>query len=225
MEILLGDVRPAGRASQIGAFYELDSRHQSGGLAPRPAWPLAHANNATVPLRFNNKARTLLASRRVYTKELVMPGFKRFVCLSAAFAVLACAPIVPAVAGGHGFGHVHGWGLGRGLVGAVVGLATLPLVIASAAISASVPDAPQVAPQPYYAPAGAYYPPAPVSQPAPRSYYAPPAYYAPSAYAPRAYYAPRPYYAPRGYSAPAPGRSYYGGAGGYRAGGYAYPRR
>jgi hypothetical protein len=177
-----------------------------------------HTNNATVPLRFNSKARTLPASRRVSTKELVMAGFKRFVCLSAAFAVLACAPIVPAVAGGHGFGHVHGWGLGRGLVGAVVGLATLPLVIASAAISASVPDAPQVAPQPYYAPAGAYYAPAPVYQPAPRTYYAPPAYYAaPSYYAPRAYYAPRPYYAPRGYSAPAPGRGYYGG--------YAYPRR
>lgn len=147
-----------------------------------------------------------------------MPGFKRFVCLSAAFGLLACAPIVPAVAGGHGFGHVHGWGLGRGLIGAVVGLATLPLVIASAAIAASVPDAPNAAPQPYYAPAagyyppaGAYYQPAPVYHPEPRAYYAP-----------RPYYAPRAYNAPRAYATPAPGRGYYGGSGGYRVG---YPHR
>jgi hypothetical protein len=153
-----------------------------------------------------------------------MRGFNRFVGLSAAAITLACAPIVPAVAGGHGFGHIHAWGLGRGLVGAVVGLATLPLVIASAAIAASVPDpgyatggpdAPRAyapapgyypAPQPYYAPQAAYYPRAPL-------YYAPP----------RTYYAPRAYAAPRAY--PAPGRSYYGGYGSYRPGGYAYPHR
>jgi hypothetical protein len=103
-----------------------------------------------------------------------MPGFKRFVGLTAATAMLACAPILPAVAGGHGFGHVHGWGLGRGLVGAVVGLATLPLVVASAAIAATVPD-------PGYA-SGAVD--------------------GPRGYAPRGYAAPRAYSAPasgRGY--------------------------
>src|SRR5580692_1298659 len=139
-------------------------------------------HNVTVPLRFINEARMVEGVFKAYVKELVMPGFKRFVGLAAATAMLACAPILPAVAGGHGFGHVHPWGLGRGLVGAVVGLATLPLVIASAAISASLPDAPQAAPQPYYAPAGANYPPAPVYQPAPRNYYAPPAYYAAPSY-------------------------------------------
>src|ERR1700722_13377935 len=180
--------------------------------------------NGTVPLRFNTKARMVGGVFAAYVKELVMPGFKRFVSLTAAAAMLACAPMLPAVAGGHGFGHVHGWGLGRGLVGAVVGLATLPLVIASAAIAATVPDpgyasgavdgprgyapAPQgyAAPPPYYAPAPVYYPRAPVYYPAPR-----------------AYYAPRAYAAPRTYSAPA--ARGYGGYGSYRSGGYAYPRR
>ena len=161
-----------------------------------------------------------------------MPGFKRFVCGSAATAVLACAPLVSAVAHGHGFGHEHGWGFGRGLVGAVVGLVTLPLVIASAAIEASLPEAPYPsdeprgyapapgyypAPQTYYAPPGAYYPRAPVYYAAPRAYYAPQGGY----YAPRARYAPQGY-APRGNFAP---RAYSGGYGSYRSGGYAYPHR
>jgi hypothetical protein len=168
-------------------------------------------------LRFNNEARMLEAVFKAYVKELVMPGFKRFVGLTAAAAMLACAPILPAVAGGHSFGHVHGWGLGRGLVGAVVGLATLPLVIASAAIAASVPDSGYAsgavegprgyapAPGVYAAPPPVYYPRAPV--------------YYPTRYAPRAYASPRVY------SAPASGRGYYGGHGSYRSGGYAYPHR
>ena len=160
-----------------------------------------------------------------------MPGFKRFVCGSAATAVLACAPLVSAVAHGHGFGHEHGWGFGRGLVGAVVGLVTLPLVIASAVIEASLPEAPYpsdeprgyapapgyyAAPQTYYAPPGAYYPRAPVYYAAPRAYYAPQGYYAP-----RAHYAPQGV-APRANFAP---RAYNGGYGSYRSGGYAYPQR
>jgi hypothetical protein len=172
-------------------------------------------------LRFNNEARMVDGVFEAYVKELVMPGFKRFVSLTAATVLLVCAPILPAVAGGHGFGHVHGWGLGRGLVGAVVGLATLPLVIASAAIAASVPEPGYAsgavdgsrgyAAPPYYAPPAVYYPRAPVYYPAPRA-----------SYAPRAYYAPRGYAAPRAYSAPASGR---GGYGSYRSGGYAYPHR
>src|SRR5579863_7176621 len=163
-----------------------------------------------------------------------MPGFKRVVIAAAAAASIACASVAPAEAGPRGFGHLHPWGLGRGLVGAVVGLATLPLVIASAAIAASVPEAPAqpnyaqapqtyYAPQPqtYYAPPPAYYAAAPAYYSAPPAYYgAPRAYYAPRA--PVYYSAPRTYYAPRGYYAPRPGNAGYGG---YHAGGYAYARR
>src|SRR3984957_881016 len=186
--------------------------------------------NGTVPLRFNSEARMVDTVFEAYVKELVMPGFKRFASLTAAAAMLACAPIHPAVAGGHGFGHVHGWGLGRGLVGAVVGLATLPLVIASAAIAASVPDPGYASgavdgPRGYAPAPGVYAAPAYAAPP----YYAPPVYYypRPPAYypAPRAYYAPRGYAAPRAYSAPGSGRGYYGGYGSYRSGGYAYPHR
>ena len=114
-----------------------------------------------------------------------MPGFKRAMITAAAAAAIACTSMAPAAAGPRGFGHLHPWGLGRGLVGAVVGLATLPLAIASAAIEASVPEAPAYAYPGYdagargYAPAGYYAPPAP-------AYYAAP-YYA----APRMNYAPR----------------------------------
>jgi hypothetical protein len=152
-----------------------------------------------------------------------MQGFKHAVLGTLAAAAITCAPIATAEA--HGFGHLHPWGLGRGLLGAVVGLATLPIAIASVALSAIEPEAP-------YQPSAAYE--------GPRSYAPPPAYYAaPQAYAPpQAYYAPprayypratvyspatRPYYAPRAYYAPRPG--YYGGHASYRAGGYAYPRR
>jgi hypothetical protein len=153
-----------------------------------------------------------------------MQGFKHTVLGTVAAVGIACAPI--ATAGAHGFGHLHPWGLGRGLLVAVVGLATLPIAIASAALSATEPEAPYQSSPGYdgsrgYAPPPAYYAP-------PRTYYAPAqAYYAP----PRANYprapvyssASRAYYAPRDYYAPRPG--YYGGHASYRAGSYAYPRR
>lgn len=156
-----------------------------------------------------------------------MAGFKRVVVAAVAAAVIACTCIAPAEAGPHGYGHLHPWGLGRGLIGAVFGLATLPLAIASAAIEASVPEAPA---QPNYAPPQNYYAPQPQTYYAPPApaYYAPPAYYAAprTYYAPRApvyYSAPRTYYAPRAYYAPHP-RNYAGYAG-YHAGGYGYARR
>jgi hypothetical protein len=148
-----------------------------------------------------------------------MPGLKRAVYGAAAATMLACAAVAPASAGVHGFGHLHPWGLGRGLLGAVVGLATLPLAIASAALSADVPQAPYQAP--YQAPGYAAGAPPPAYYPAPRAYYpAPPAYYAPHS----AYYAPRAtYYAPRAGYGPRPG--YNGSRGSYAKGGYAYPHR
>jgi hypothetical protein len=161
-----------------------------------------------------------------------MPGFKQTVLGSAAAALLACAPVLPAAAGVHGVGHFPAWGLGRGLFGAVAGLALLPLAIASAALSASEPQAPYQAPPGYGGGAPGYAPP-PAYYAAPQTYYAPPPAYYPRApvYAPvpRAYYAPRPYYSPPGYYAPrayyAPRPGYYGGGGYYHSGGYAYPRR
>src|ERR1700726_3009432 len=157
-------------------------------------------------------------------KEQAMHGFKHAVLGMAAVAAITCAPI--ATAGAHGYGHLHSWGLGRGLLGAVVGLATLPIAIASAALSATEPEAPYQSSPGYDGPRG--YAPPPAYYAAPQTYYAPPqAYYAPPrAYYPRApAYAPatRPYYAPRAYYAPRTG--YYGGHPSYRAGGYAYPRR
>jgi hypothetical protein len=165
----------------------------------------------TVPLRCINKPVIVKGTVEDQThRERAMAKLKRIIVRSAAVAAIAFLPLAPAMAGGHGF--VHPWGLGRGLFGAAVALATLPLAIASAVVS-SIP-VPAAAPAPYPAPgyAGGYgYAPAPY--PAPPAYYAPrPAYYP----APRAYYAPRPYYAPyAGY----PGRGY------YRSGGSAYPHR
>jgi hypothetical protein len=160
-----------------------------------------------------------------------MQGFKHAVLGTLAVAAITCAPIATAEA--HGFGHLHPWGLGRGVLGAVVGLATLPIVIASAALSATEPEAPyqsspayegprSYAPRPaYYAAPQTYYPPPQTYYPPPQAYYAPPRAYYPraTAYSP----AMRPYYAPRAYYAPRPG--YYGGHASSRAGGYAYPRR
>jgi hypothetical protein len=147
-----------------------------------------------------------------------MHRFKHAVLGTVTAAAIACAPI--ATAGANGFGHVHPWGLGRGLLGAVFGLATLPLAIASAALSATEPEAPPYQSSPAYDGRRGYAPP-PAYYAAPQTYYAPPRAYYPRAPvyspAPRAYYAPRTYYAPR------PG--YYGGPTAYRAGGYAYPRR
>ena len=155
-----------------------------------------------------------------------MPGFKRPVFGSAAVAALACAFATPAAAGVHGF--LHPWGFGRGLVGAAVGLATLPLAIASAALSGSEPEAPYQPPG-YargYGPPPAYYAAPPAYYAAPQAYYAPPRAYYPRA--PVYYPAPHAYYAPRAYNAPR--TAYYGGhgsyrSGGYHSGGYAYPRR
>jgi hypothetical protein len=128
----------------------------------------------------------------------------------AAAAAIAFLPMAPAMAGGHGFRPLHPFGLGHGLLGAAVALATLPLVVASSVV-AGVSES--VAPYPssgYAGPAYGYAP--PVAYAPPRPYYAPyPGYYAPRvAYGPRAYYAPHAGYYSRGY---------------YRSGGNSYPRR
>jgi hypothetical protein len=142
----------------------------------------------------------------------------------AAAAAIALLPIAPAMANGHGFRALHPFGLGHGLLGAAVALATLPLVVASsvvAGVSESV--APDPAPG-YTAPAYGYAPPVAYARP----YYAPPVAYARPYYAPYPqYYAapravPRGAYGPRGYYAAHTG---YTGRGYYRAGGYSYPRR
>ena len=122
---------------------------------------------------------------------------------------VAFLPVAPALADGHGYRGGHGFGVGRGLVGAAVALATLPLVIASnvvAGVSESVAPYPG---QGYAAPPYGYAPPVAYARP----YYAPySGYYA----APRVGYGPRPYYG---------GRPGYAGRGYYRAGGHSYPRR
>src|SRR5580704_12438796 len=100
-----------------------------------------------------------------------MRRFNRLTCGWMAVAAIACAPMAPAMAGGHGFVHVHAWGFGHGLLGAVVGLATLPIVVASAAISAATPEVAY--------PSAGY-------DAGPRGYAAPPAYYS----APQTYYGP-----------------------------------
>jgi hypothetical protein len=145
-----------------------------------------------------------------------MAGLKQAIFGAAATAVIACVPVVPAAAAGHGYGLIRPWGIGRGLVGAVVGLATLPLAIVSAAVSAGEQGAPA---SPAYG-SGSYGYAPPASYPVPPVYYAPrAAYYPPvSAYysAPRAYYGSRAYYGPRAYYAAGPG---------YHQRGYAYPRR
>lgn len=166
---------------------------------------------ATVPLRFINEQVIVKTWVWAADKEQAVTKFKQVIVSGAAIAAIAILPFAPAMAGGHGYGYVHPWGLGRGLFGAAVALATLPLAIASAVVS-SVAAAAVPAAAPYPAPgyAGGY---APAPYPVPPAYYAPrPAYYP----APRAYYAPRPYYAPyAGYA----GRGY------YRPGGSAYPHR
>jgi hypothetical protein len=128
----------------------------------------------------------------------------------AAASAIALLPIAPAMAGGHGFRPLHAFGLGRGVIGAAVALATLPLAIASAVVSGAESAAPYPAAG-YAGPAIGYAP--QVSYAGPRPYYAPsPGYYA----APRGYYGPRPQYAAH------PGNY---GHGYYRAGGNSYPHR
>jgi hypothetical protein len=127
-----------------------------------------------------------------------------------AAAAIAFLPMAPAMAAGHGFRPLHPFGIGHGLVGAVVALATLPLVVASTVV-AGVSES--VAPSPSSAYASAAYRSAPpVAYAPPRPYYSPyPGYYGPRvAYGPRGYYEPRP--------------SYYG-RGNYHAAGNSYPRR
>jgi hypothetical protein len=106
---------------------------------------------------------------------------KTILALSAA-TTLACLPFTPALAHGHDGGRE----IGHGLVGALVTLATLPLVITADVLSGGRRDDYYAAPPDSYGRAPAYAP--------------SPGYYAP----PRVAYAPRPqYYAPE--------RSYYGG--------------
>lgn len=152
-----------------------------------------------------------------------MKGFKQTVFSAAASVALSCLPVAPAAAHQHYYG---GPCIVGNVLGAVATLVTLPLVMASAAVSALQPQA-------AYAPAPGYYAAPAASYNAPSGYYAPPpAYYArsPAYYAPpQNYYrsappyaAPTPrYYAPRrGYYAArpsysgtygAPGRSVYRG--------------
>jgi hypothetical protein len=123
----------------------------------------------------------------------------------AAAAAIAILPMAPAMAGGHGFRPLHPFGIGHGLLGAAVALATLPLLVASNVVAG-------VSEGGYAAPAYGYAPP-PVAYAAPRPYYAPyPGYYAAprAAYGPRTYYGARPGYDRRGY---------------YRSGANTYPRR
>jgi hypothetical protein len=130
----------------------------------------------------------------------------------AAAAAVAFLPMSPAMADGRGFRPFHPVGIGLGIVGAAVALATLPLVIASNVIAGVTESVAPPYPTPGYAgPAYGYAPPVAYVEPRPY-YYAPyPGYYAPRvAYGPRGYYAPRPGYFGRGY---------------YRSGGNSYPRR
>jgi hypothetical protein len=151
-----------------------------------------------------------------------MLGLKKQVIAAASVAALAFAPITPAAAAG----LFLPWLLGRHLVAAAVGLATLPLAVAS---SASQPAAPYP-PAPGYGGAPGYYP-RPTYYGAPAPYYArPSAYYA----GPQGYYRPAvsyahsaPRYEPaRGYYPP---RSRYTGPYGahvsYQSGRFAYRRR
>jgi hypothetical protein len=156
-----------------------------------------------------------------------MRGFKQTVFAAAATAALLCLPITPAAAANPLL--FAPWALGH-IIRAGVQLATLPLVLASAAASAEQPTAPYPpAPGYYGGPAGYYAPPNYYARP-PADYGRPPGYYP----APQAYYRPalayaRPmpqYYAqPRGYYAPR--TSYFGSYGAHfdRSGGFAYPRR
>jgi hypothetical protein len=155
-----------------------------------------------------------------------MLRLKKTVFAASAVAALALAPLTPAAAAG-----LVPWIVGRHVVGAVLGLATLPFAIASAALSVDQPAAPYPPTPDYGDPSSGYY--------APPNYYArPPVYYAPAPayyagrqtyYRPGVSYArpsPRFYEAPRGYSASRSRYSAsYGGHAPSRSGGVAYRRR
>jgi hypothetical protein len=129
----------------------------------------------------------------------------------AAAATIALLPLASAMAGGHGFRPLHPFGIGHGLLGAAVALATLPLVLASNVVAgvsesfAPYPSSGYVGPAYGYAPTVVYAAPRPYSAPYPGYYAAPRA-----AYGPRPYYGAHPGYDRRGY---------------YRSGGNTYPRR
>lgn len=138
-----------------------------------------------------------------------MKGLKQTVFSAVAGVALVCLPVTPAAAHGH-----YGYGgpcIVGNVIGAVATLVTLPLVVASAAVSALQPQAPYApAPGYYGAPAG-YYPPPAYYASAPAYYARSPGYYAP----PRSYYRPAAAYAtpmPRSY---APTRGYYAARPGY----------
>jgi hypothetical protein len=148
---------------------------------------------------------------------------KKSLVAAVAIGTLALGTAAPASA----VGPFFPWILGRHLVGAVVGLATLPLAVASsmAQPAAPYPPAPSYGGPPgYVAPPGYYGGP-------PAYYSRPPAYYAPQQgyYRPPVSYArsgPRFYEPPRGYSGPRTG--YTGGYGAhvpYQPGRIAYRRR
>jgi hypothetical protein len=153
-----------------------------------------------------------------------MPRLRGPILVAAAVAALALLPATPAAAAG----FIAPWILGRHVIGAVVGLATLPLAVASAVLSADQPTG-QYPPTPgygggpdYSAPPG-YYPRPPVYYAQRQTYYSgPPAYYRPQV----TYGRPRFYESPRGYSAP---RTRYTGAHGAhvpnRSGSFGYRRR
>src|ERR1700733_7878706 len=131
-------------------------------------------------------------------KERPMVRVRQAILGVAAAAMIAVLPLAPAMADGHGFRPLHAFGLGHGLLGAAVTLATLPLVVASNLV-AGVRES--VAPYPPRGDSGPAYGYAPaVTYAAPRPYYAPyPGYYAPRvAYGPRPYYGAHPGYSGRG---------------------------
>ena len=122
-----------------------------------------------------------------------MIRINRTLATAAATAVVAIATMTPAAAHGHGYDR-H-WGVGRGLVGAVVGLVTLPLVVASAVIFGAEDEERGYRGEPYrddsYEPRPAYPPPSDYYSPRAEYYQEPRAYYAPP---PRYYYREPRYY-------------------------------
>jgi hypothetical protein len=146
-----------------------------------------------------------------------MKGLKQTVFSATASVALLCLPITPAAAHEHFYG---GPCIVGNVIGAVATLITLPLTVASAAVSA-------LQPQPQYAPAPGYYG-APSGYYAPPSYYAPPpVYYArsPGYYAPpQSYYRPAPAYAAPMPQYSAPTRGYYAARPSY-SGAYGAPGR
>ena len=143
----------------------------------------------------------------------IMLRFKRWAAAAVSIAALALAPIAPA----HAVGPILPWLIARHVVGAVVGLATLPLAVASSA----APD--------YGGPASGYYPPPNYYAPPPRYYAPPPAYYARGYNGSAVSYAraaPRFYEPPRGYYAPRTRYTgFYGNHEPYQSGRLAYRRR